>query len=74
MDLRQIEADVVIVLMLNDHGFIRGKVIPIWECEENSFVLIEIAEQEALAFAEKVGHGAVSYRIYDFRKQEGKSK
>ena len=67
MDLRQVEADVVIALSCDKGDFVRGRIIPIWECEDNLFVLTDFAEQKALEFVEEIGHETVSYKIYDFR-------
>ena len=48
MGLRQVEADVVIALSCDKGDFVRGRIIPIWECEDNLFVLTDFAEQKAL--------------------------
>ena len=65
MELKQIEADVVIVFKneIQDHGM----VVPFWECEETTENLIEHAEIMALQFSEKIGGGATEYTIHDFR-------
>ena len=63
--LKQIEADVVIAIQ---HPIGIGSVHPYWECERSFPELRAIAEQHALELVENIGHGAVTYKIYDFRK------
>jgi len=64
MELKQIEANVVIVLE-NKAG--DGQVIPLWECEIPPKKLNEKAANLALDFAEELGSGAVYFTIFDYR-------
>ena len=65
LDLGQIEANVVIVLINDALG--HHRVLPYWECDIPAQALTAYATREALAFAEQCGSGYVDFHIRDFR-------
>lgn len=65
MELAQIEADVVVVLINDATG--TGAVHPLWECEMDRRQLVEYAARMALIHNEQAGSGFTSWEIVDHR-------
>lgn len=68
MELKQIEADVVMVAECIDGAAMTVTVYPFWECPNGARELAETAARIGLAEAERVGQGYVRVTIHDYRE------
>jgi len=67
-EMKQIEADVVIVFTAIENEVENGIVAPFWECDITTEDLHKWAQNRALQLCEQNGTGEMMYEIIDFRK------
>ena len=67
MLIKQITADVVIVITHHEGDVTAVETYPQWECEQTPEQLTEFAANLALAMCERIGGGHASAEIHDFR-------
>lgn len=68
MELKQIEADVVMVAERIDGAAMTVTVYPFWECEMTQAELADEAVRIGLVEAERAGQGYVRVTIHDYRE------
>lgn len=68
MELKQIEADVVMVAECVDGAATTVTVYPFWECPNDARELAKTAARIGLIEAERAGQGYVRVTIHDYRE------